>query len=166
MLDRLAASGSSFRHILDLGAGTGVLAFAAGRAFGGRDIASDIGPVSIEVARQNAVVNQVPLGRGPGEVELLVADGLSHRRLKQRAPYDLVIANILAGPLIDMAPAIAEALKPGGTLILAGLLDHQADAVLATYMRQGCRPAGRIDREDRSEQHTSELQSLMRISYA
>src|SRR3546814_13156589 len=79
---------------------------------------------------------------------LLVADGLSHRRLKQRAPYDLVIAHILAGPLIDMAPAIAEALKPGGTLILAGLLDHQADAVLATYMRQGCRPAGRLDRED------------------
>src|SRR3546814_9721118 len=98
----------------------------------------------------------------------MVADGLSHRRLKQRAPYDLVIANILAGPLIDMAHAIAEDMKLGGTLILAGMLDHQADAVLATYMRQGCRPAGRIDREDwptlrTVEENTYELQSIMHI---
>ena len=63
--------------------------------------------------------------------------GLDHRRLQDRAPYDLIIANILAGPLIELAPALAGALAPGGRLILAGLLDRQAEAVPPAYRRQG-----------------------------
>lgn len=148
MLDGLAGSGAHFRNILDLGTGTGVLGFAAMRAFGGRTIASDIDPVSIEVTAENAAINHIPMGRGPGQMELVVATGMSHRRLQQRAPYDLIIANILAGPLIDMAAEISAALKPGGTLILAGLLDHQAGNVAKAYARHACRLVQRLDRED------------------
>jgi ribosomal protein L11 methyltransferase len=106
-----------------------------------RAIASDIDPISIEVTAENAAINRVRLGRGRGRLELAVAAGLAHRRLQARAPYDLIIANILAGPLIELAPAVAAALAPGGRLILAGLLDHQADRVAAAYRRHGLMPS-------------------------
>jgi ribosomal protein L11 methyltransferase len=73
---------------------------------------------------------------------------MDHPRLTDRAPYDLLIANILAGPLIDLAPSLAGALAPGGRLILAGLLDHQAASVAAAYRRQGMMASGRIVRGD------------------
>ena len=146
-LDRLKANGAVFGQIADIGTGTGLLAFAALRLWpSARAIASDIDPVAIEVAAENAAINRVPVGRGPGQCELAVAAGLDHRRLIVRAPYDLIIANILAGPLIELAPDIAGALAPGGRLILAGLLDSQADRVAAAYARRGLRLAGRIDR--------------------
>lgn len=148
MLDQLATEGHHFRNILDLGTGTGVLAFAALRTFNGRTIASDIDPISIEVSTENAELNGISVGRNLGQVELVVADGLDHRRLQQRAPYDLIIANILAGPLIELAPSITDALAPGGIVILAGLLDHQADGVSKAYLNQGCRLAARIDRDE------------------
>jgi len=148
MIDRLASSGHHFRNMIDIGTGTGVLAFAALTAFGSRMLATDIDPVSIDVARENAEVNGVPVGIGPGNVEFLVADGLNERRLKARAPYDLIIANILAGPLIDMAADIAEATRPGGTIILAGLLDQQAQAVCAAYARHKCRLIERLERSE------------------
>lgn len=136
-LDALKRSGRRFGNVLDLGTGTGLLAFAAARLWpAARVIASDIDPVSIEVVRENAVLNDI------GRVRLLVADGLAHRVLARQAPYDLVIANILAQPLIDMAPAIAAAVAPRGTLLLAGLLDTQADAVVRAYRRRGMRLAG------------------------
>ena len=76
--------------------------------------------------------------RAAPRLELAVAAGLAHRRLQARAPYDLIIANILAGPLIDLAPARwPAALAPGGRLILAGLLDHQAATVAAAYRAPG-----------------------------
>ena len=146
MIDRLAASGHVFRDILDLGTGTGVLAFAACRAFGGRTLATDIDPVSVEVAAANAMLNGLAMGRAPVQVELAVADGTRHRRIRGRAPYDLIIANILANPLIALAPDISPLLKPGGSLILAGLLDHQADAVAGAYRRHGLRLDDRIQR--------------------
>lgn len=148
MLDRLASEGRHFDNALDLGTGTGVLGFAIARAFGARVIASDIDPVSIDVANENAAINAVPLGQDHGMVELAVADGLQHPRLQARAPYDLIVANILAGPLIEMAGDIAAALAPGGTLLLAGLLDHQAEAVAEAYRPHGCTVEGRIDRDD------------------
>lgn len=148
MLDRLAALGLGFRNIMDMGTGTGVLAFAAARAFRGRTLATDIDPVSIEVARANAALNAVARGRGPGEVEFAVADGTRHRRIRERAPYDLIIANILAKPLITLAPDIAPLLKAGGSLILAGLLDHQTDAVAEAYRRHGCRLVDRVQRAE------------------
>jgi ribosomal protein L11 methyltransferase len=146
-LSRLKAQGLGFANILDLGTGTGLLAFAALKLWpAARAAASDIDPVAIEVARENAAVNSVRLGRARGQVELAVAAGLGHARLKARAPYDLVIANILAGPLIELAPSVAAALAPGGRLLLAGLLDHQAASVAAAYRRRGLMLTGRIDR--------------------
>jgi ribosomal protein L11 methyltransferase len=146
-LDRLKQTGAGFANILDLGTGTGLLAFAAMRLWpAARAAASDIDPVSIEVTAENAAINQVRLGRARGQCELVVAPGLEHPRLKARAPYDLVIANILAGPLVDLAPSVAAALEAGGRLILAGLLDHQAEAVAAAYRRQGLMASFRIAR--------------------
>jgi ribosomal protein L11 methyltransferase len=146
-LDRLKTGGAVFANIADLGTGTGLLAFAALKLWpAARTIASDIDPVAIAVTADNAAINRIPQGQGPGQVALAVAAGLDHRRLAARAPYDLVIANILAGPLIELAPDIAAALAPGGRLILAGLLDHQASRVLAAYRRHGLAPAGRVDR--------------------
>ena len=148
-LDRLKTTGATFSNILDLGTGTGLLAFAALKLWPtARVAASDIDPVSIEVTEENAVINRVPLGRARGQVELAVAAGLDHGRLKARAPYDLIIANILAGPLIDLAPSVASALQAGGRLILAGLLDHQSEKVAAAYRRQGLMLSSSIVRGD------------------
>jgi ribosomal protein L11 methyltransferase len=148
-LDRLKATGARFSDLADIGTGTGLLAFAAMRLWpAARAAASDIDPVAIEVAADNARVNRISVGRARGQIDLIVAAGMDHPRLQARAPYDLLIANILAGPLIALAPALAGALAPGGRLILAGLLDAQADAVAAAYRRQGMMAAGRIDRGD------------------
>jgi ribosomal protein L11 methyltransferase len=137
-LDRLKEAGLSFSNILDLGTGTGLLAFAALKLWpAARIAASDIDPVSIEVTAENAGINAIPVGTGPGAVELAVAPGLDHDRLRAQAPYDLIIANILAGPLIELAPSISEALEARGRLMLAGLLDSQQDKVAAAYRRQG-----------------------------
>lgn len=137
-LDRLKRTGWSFGNIVDVGTGTGLLAFASCKLWPtARIAASDIDPVSIEVTQENAEINRIPIGRARGQIELAVAPGLEHSRLQARAPYDLVIANILAGPLIDLAPALAGALEAGGRLILAGLLDSQAEKVASAYRRQG-----------------------------
>ena len=147
MLDRLKRQGNHYRDVIDLGTGTGLLAFAAmhlwPRAFA---TATDIDPIAIDVTAENAELNGIRLGRREGRLALGVAPGVEHRTIKRRAPYDLIIANILAGPLIEMAPSIAAELDEGGTLILAGLLDSQARRVATAYRRQGLRLAGRIDR--------------------
>jgi len=146
-LDRLKGEGAVFADVADLGTGTGLLAFAAMRLWPmARAVASDIDPVAIEVAAENAAINRINLGRARGQLELVVAPGVDHLRLKARSPYDLVLANILAGPLIELAPAIAAALAPGGRLILAGLLDHQADRVTRAYRRHGLMPCFSIER--------------------
>ena len=133
-LDCLKRRGKVFRNILDLGTGTGLLAFGAARLWPAAHItASDIDPVSIAVVRENAAANDI------SGLTLVVADGMSHRALVTRAPYDLVIANILAQPLIDMAPWIAASVASGGTLLLAGLLDTQAKAVAQAYASRNMR---------------------------
>jgi ribosomal protein L11 methyltransferase len=148
-LDRIRAAGVRAHNLADIGTGTGLLAFAALRLWpAAKAIASDVDPVAIEVAAENAAVNGIAIGRGRGQAELAVAAGMDHPRLRNRAPYDLVIANILAGPLIALAPSLARALAPGGRLILAGLLDRQADAVSAAYRRRGMIAVARIDRGD------------------
>jgi ribosomal protein L11 methyltransferase len=144
-LDALRRRGARFANLLDLGTGTGLLAFAALRLWPtARATASDIDPVAIEVARDNAKTNHIVLGRARGQVELAVAAGMGHGRLRARAPYDLILANILAGPLIDLAAPVAAALAPGGTLILAGLLRQQADSVTAAYRRRGLMPVDSV----------------------
>lgn len=144
MLDRLARQGASPRNIADIGTGTGLLAFAAMALWPrARTIASDIDPASIFVTRDNAAINGVPLGRGGGRLAVAVAPGTDHPAIRHRAPYDLVIANILAGPLITLAPDIASVTAPGGRAILAGLIARQMEPVLAAYRAQGFRLAAR-----------------------
>lgn len=144
MLDRLARRGAAPRNIADIGTGTGLLAFAGLALWPrARIIASDIDPASIFVTRDNAAINGVPLGRGGGRLALAVAPGTDHPAIRHRAPYDLVIANILAGPLITLAPDIAAVTAPGGHAILAGLIARQMEPVLAAYRAQGFRLAAR-----------------------
>lgn len=135
-IDRLARSWRP-KRVLDLGTGSGILAFASLKCWHAQTIASDIDPISTQVARENARINAIPQGIGPHRLECLTAAGLHHRRLRANAPYDLIIANILAGPLIKLAQDITPLLAPGGWLILAGLLDSQEKAVCQAYFSRG-----------------------------
>ena len=147
-LDRLEQAGKSFANIADIGTGTGLLAFAALKLWpAARAIATDIDPISIDVSNDNARINAIPIGHAPGELLLAVADGMDHPMLSTRAPFDLLIANILAGPLIELAPAFAKSCAPGASVVLAGLLDTQADAVIAAYEGQGMTITERGDGE-------------------
>ena len=137
-LDRIEKSGKSYANIADIGTGTGLLAFAALSLWPeAKAIATDIDPIAIDVSADNARINQVPIGHKAGELLLVVADGMDHEMLVARAPFDLLIANILAGPLIELAPNFAKSVAPGASILLAGLLDSQADAVIAAYEAEG-----------------------------
>jgi len=145
MLTHMRRSGVIARNVADIGTGTGLLAFAAlhlwPRALA---TASDIDRVCAGVVEDNARLNGIPLGGRSGELAMVVAPGMDHAVLRARAPYDLVIANILAGPLIELAPDFAEALVPGGQLLLAGLLETQESQVRAACRRAGLRLAARL----------------------
>jgi ribosomal protein L11 methyltransferase len=137
-LDALECDGRRFTNIADIGTGTGLLAFAALALWpDAKCIATDIDPVAVEVARGNAAINHVAVGHGRGEVLFAQADGMDSPLLTARAPFDLIIANILAGPLVELAADFVGALAPGGTLILAGLLNTQAHAVASAYEALG-----------------------------
>jgi ribosomal protein L11 methyltransferase len=137
-MDALERSGARFGNIADVGTGTGILAFAALTLWPqAKCIATDIDSQAINVARENASINGVTLGHGEGELLLAVADGMHSPLLSARSPFDLIIANILAAPLIELAGDFAHALAPGGTVVLAGLLDTQADAVVGAYEALG-----------------------------
>jgi ribosomal protein L11 methyltransferase len=146
MLDSMKRAGKRFDVIADIGTGTGLLAFAAHRLWPRAYLtASDIDPVSVDVTADNARVNNVPCGVAQGQLALCAAEGTAHPLIASRAPYDLVTANILAGPLIELAPSIAQIMDEGGALILAGLLNTQAEAVLGAYRRHGFRLQKRVD---------------------
>lgn len=120
------------RRVLDLGTGTGVLAIAAAKALQINVLASDIDPLSVRVAAENARLN------GSGDlVETIRATGFSAPQFAQRGPFDLVLANILANPLRQMATPMARHLAPSALVILSGLLPHQASAVVAAYRARG-----------------------------
>ncbi len=149
MLERMRREGTKPRNIIDVGTGTGLLAFAARHLWPSALVtASDIDPVCEIVVGENAGLNAVPLGGGRGEVLMTTADGLHDALLKARAPYDLLIANILARPLIDMAPDFARAVLPGGSVLLAGLLATQEAAVRRAFRLRGFRLARRLERGD------------------
>lgn len=132
-LDRLLAQGQSPRNVADIGCGTAVLAMAAAASLpDARVIASDIDEVAVEVAVVNVGVNGLA-----GRVRCVEAAGFDHPQLAAAAPFDLVFANILKGPLIDLAPAMARHTGMGGTVILSGLLVTQADAIIAAYHSAG-----------------------------
>lgn len=117
---------------LDLGCGSGVLAIAMAKSWRVRTLASDIDPVAIRTALDNAKLNGVS-----DRVRAVTADGFRHRLLRQNAPYDLIVANILAGPLRSLAPALARHITPGGYVILSGLLSSQEREVATAFGRQG-----------------------------
>ncbi|MGB3807820.1 MAG: 50S ribosomal protein L11 methyltransferase [Erythrobacter sp.] len=145
MLARMKGTGAHPRRIADIGTGTGLLAMAAialwPAAFA---TASDIDPVCAGVVEENAALNSVELGTGRGALSMIVAPGMDDELLRLRGPYDLLIANILAGPLIDLAPDFARSTTPGGNALLAGLLaGEQEDRVMRAYRRAGFRLAQR-----------------------
>jgi ribosomal protein L11 methyltransferase len=120
------------RRVLDLGTGTGVLAVAAAKALQIKVLASDIDPLSVRVARENARLN------GTGDlVKTICASGFSAPEFARRAPFDLVLANILANPLRKMATQMAQHLAPSALIILSGLLPHQAQSVIVDYRARG-----------------------------
>jgi len=131
MLDAMAER--RFANVIDVGTGTGLLAFAARHLWPeARVLATDIDPMAIDVTRENAEANDV------AGVELIVADGALDDAITAAAPYDLIIANVLAGPLVSMAPELAAIATPGATIVLAGLLETQRDQVVEAYAACGC----------------------------
>lgn len=143
-LDQLARGGT-FRNALDIGCGTGVLAMAMAKTFRAKTLrapvlASDIDPVAVAVARGNVRING--LARC---VDVICADGVRHRRLNARAPYDLVTVNILAGPLVRLAPKLRTRVVSGGVVVLSGLLGPQEPMVLSAYRGQGFDLSRRLD---------------------
>jgi ribosomal protein L11 methyltransferase len=149
MLDAMKAGGVSARNVADIGTGTGLLAFAAltlwPRALA---TASDIDPVCVDVVDSNAAANGITMGGAAGELTMLVAGGMEHPLLQARAPYDLLIANILAGPLVELAPDFGKAVLPSGSLLLSGLLETQEETVLRACRLAGFRAVARMRNGD------------------
>ena len=145
MLTLMKRSGVTARNVADIGTGTGLLAFAAldlwPRAHA---TASDIDAVCTGVVESNAAANGFAMGHRAGELTMIIADGMEHPLLQARGPYDVLIANILAGPLVELAPGFAASVPPGGHILLAGLLTEQEQNVRRAYRRAGFRLAKRL----------------------
>jgi len=141
--DRLLDQNYIFNNVLDLGCGTAVLAMAAARASSINVIASDIDSIAVEVANANIVANDLI-----NRVTCIESIGFNADYLLNAAPFDLIFANILKGPLIDLAPDIARNLKTGGIVVLSGILIEQAAEILGVYEAQGI---SLLEREDIGE---------------
>lgn len=138
-LDRLLKRGR-FPRVLDVGTGTGVLAIAACRTGGRRVVGTDIDPVSVRIARENAGINRA-------RAHFVRASDLQARPVRAAAPYDLIFANILPGPLVRLAPEIGGTLRTGGIAIVSGLLRRHERRVIAAYRAHGLRLRRRSRRE-------------------
>jgi len=130
--DRLLSAGSPPRRVADVGAGTAVLAMAAAKAGCETVVAGDIDPVAVEVAAANVAANRLS-----GRVACVEAAGFDHPAFRDVTPADLVFANILKGPLVDLAPEVVRRTASGGHVILSGLLNEQAAEVSSVYARSG-----------------------------
>ena len=139
-LDHLANQGFVGKSVADIGCGTAVLAMGAARIWPDTVMASDIDMVAVEVAEANVIANDLV-----GRVICLEATGFDHPDLKAAAPFDLIFANILKGPLIDLAPDMAANLQSGGYAILSGILVPQAEEVIDAYARSGINLVKRED---------------------
>ncbi len=149
MLDLMKREGLVVKNHADIGTGTGLLAFAAMHLWPqAKATASDIDAVCTGVVEDNCATNGVATGAGAGELTMVIAPGTDDALIQARAPYDLLIANILAGPLVELAPDFASATAPGGSLLLAGLLQTQEAEVRAAYRKQGFRLARRVTNGD------------------
>ncbi|NCO86918.1 MAG: 50S ribosomal protein L11 methyltransferase [Rhodobacterales bacterium] len=134
-LDRMIEDGMVKARVADIGCGTAVLAMAAAHVWPGTVLASDIDPVAVDVARANVAANGLE-----GRVVCVEAAGFDAPALRRAAPYDLVFANILKGPLLALAPEMAAMVAPGGHVILSGILNEQAVEVQEVYTRAGFNP--------------------------
>ncbi len=130
------------RRVLDLGTGSGVLAIAIAKLLPARVLATDIDPVATRVAAGNARLNGVR-----ARVRTVTAAGFHHPALAAARPFDLIVANILARPLMRVAPQMAAHVATGGSLILSGILERQREAVLAAYVGQRFRHVRTLRRE-------------------
>ena len=130
----------SFERVLDVGAGTGVLAIAAAKTGSRVCVGTDIDPISVRISNENATLNAA-------KARFVYASGLDHRKVRSDAPYDLVFANILARPLVSLSHSIRGALKPNGLVILSGLLRTQERFVKGAYLSHGFRLVRRIHRD-------------------
>jgi len=139
-LDRLATDGFVGRHVADIGCGTAVLAMAAARIWPGVIMASDLDQIAVETAAANVTANDLE-----GRIECFEAAGFEHPRHAAAAPYDLVFANILKGPLIELAPDMAAHIGAGGYAVLSGILNPQADDTVAAYLENGFEVAARTE---------------------
>jgi len=139
--DRLYEGGFRPAKVADIGCGTAVLAMAAAAVLpDALVIASDIDEVAVDVAEANVAINHLE-----GRIECLEAAGFAHPRLAEAAPFDLVFANILKGPLVELAPAMAAHLAKDGLIILSGLLVVQAESITEAYVANGFTPVSRED---------------------
>lgn len=139
--DRLYGEGFRPAKVADIGCGTAVLALAAASVLpDALVIASDIDEVAVDVAEANVAINNMQ-----GRIETMEAAGFAHPRLAEAAPYDLVFANILKGPLVELAPDMSKHLAQNGLIILSGLLVVQAEAITAAYVANGFTPQARED---------------------
>jgi len=150
MLGAMKARGVLARNVADIGTGTGLLGFAALALWPRAKVTlTDIDPVCVPVVEDNAALNGVPLGPKPGEAVMVVAEGMDDPLITVRGPYDLLIANILAGPLVELAPDFGKAVMPGGSLLLAGLLAGEQETAVRRAMRlAGFRLGARLQRGD------------------
>ncbi|MBZ9682189.1 MULTISPECIES: 50S ribosomal protein L11 methyltransferase [unclassified Mesorhizobium] len=130
------------RNALDLGTGSAVLAIAVAKLAHIPVLATDIDPVAVKVAAANARLNHVK-----GLIETVTAPGFHHPIFARRAPFDLIVANILARPLMRLAPQMAGHVTLGGSIVLSGILDRQRDAVISAYVGQNFRHVSTLHRE-------------------
>ena len=139
-LDNLIAKGIKISNVIDIGCGTAVLAMAVGKVSSSRIIASDVDQVAVEVALANLKANKLE-----NRIACLQATGFEDAQIKSSAPFDLIFANILKPPLIDLAPCIQKFLKSSGHAIISGILDVQAIEIMEVYHQNKLEVLDRID---------------------
>ena len=139
-LDKLVTRGKKIDEVIDIGCGTAVLAMAVGKVSSSRIIASDVDQVAVEVALANLKANNLE-----NRIACLQATGFEDTKIRSNAPFDLIFANILKPPLLDLAPCIRRYLKSGGHAIISGILDLQAIEIIEAYRQNDLEVQDRID---------------------
>lgn len=149
MLSHLHERGQRFRSVMDIGTGTGLLAIASHKLWPtARLTASDLDPNCASIVAENCARNGVPPGLAAGQLSFCVANGTDAPLIRKRKPFDLILANILAGPLSIMAPSIGEIARPGSLLVLAGMIDSQVSQVTRAYLGAGFATFRRLQRNE------------------